>query len=122
MTAEEIYNKALAITGYASSGLSDLTKVNEQALNFVNIAYADLFYLKNSDGFKELGSLSDSPDLEEIQLQDCIGFYIAALIANMLGCDEEYNLYLKTYEEKKKRFKNHSKSSQITDVLPKEWD
>lgn len=122
MTGEEIYNKALAITGYASSALSDLTAVNEQALHFVNIAYADLFYLKKAEGFLPLAQLSDSPDLSEAMTQDCIGYFVAALIANMLGCDEDYSLYKSTYEEKKKRFKSYSTITEISDVLPKEWD
>lgn len=122
MTAQEIYNKALAITGYASSELVDLTEVNSQALNFVNIAYADLFYIKNSDNFTEAEKLSDSIELEEILIQDCIAFYIAAMISNMVGCDEDYSFYLKIYEKKKKRFENRSVIGEIADALPKEWD
>ncbi|MBQ7128543.1 MAG: hypothetical protein IJO19_00965 [Clostridia bacterium] len=119
MTAQNIYQNALAITGYPYSELTDLSEAQTLAVNFVNIAYADLYYTRNDTGFSPITSITDTVDLPENMLNDCISYYVASLIANLLGCEDDFSVFSEVYLKKKQKFIKHSEKDSIVDCLPK---
>lgn len=122
MTVQAIYQNALTITGYNFSELTDLRNANALAVSFVNNAYADLYYINNKEGFTPASSVSDEINLPENMLNDCISYYVAALIANLLGCAEDFSLYSEIYLKKKKKFLRHSQKDSVSDCFSKGWD
>lgn len=119
MTAGKIYQNALAIAGYSYSELTDLSQANSLALNFVNIAYADLFFNLNGEGFTPVTSITDEVDLPENFLNDCISYYVASLVANLLGCEKDFFVFEEIYLKKKKTFLKHSKKDSVIDCFSK---
>ena len=111
MTAQKIIEKASLMLGF--SGANE-QRIQENALTVVNAIYAELFFLENDKGFKEINDFSDEINLSERILNDVMPYGVASLLAFALGDIENQNHYGQIYNLKRKKHVN----TQLTDVLP----
>ena len=57
MTGNELFNQALALTGYGGTTLVDASDIKERALSIIYAVYSDIYFLTKKDGFQKLSSL-----------------------------------------------------------------
>ncbi len=116
MTADKVIKRAIEMLGlndiYGSTGDARLQTASLSALNTV---YADLFYLKNTDGFQEISDISEPLSLDERTLYNVMPYGVAAYIAQSLGDTDSQQFFSILYNSKRKTVVN---TSTIQDMLP----
>jgi hypothetical protein len=116
MTAKDIANKALVLMGYNDmNGNTADPRFQVTALNAVNFVYADLFYCIYTEGFKELGKLSEDVDLPERVLNDVMPYGVASYIAKNVGDGDNQQYFAQIYNTKRRSV---SLGSSVEDVIP----
>ena len=111
MTAQKIIDKSAKMIGY--SGACD-ARLQAVALNALNRIYAELFFLENSENFREIKDLSQKINLKERILYDVMPYGVASVIASSLGDSENANYFATIYNLKRKKCENSS----VIDIIP----
>ena len=82
MTAQKLIEKASLMLGFSGENEQ---RIQENALAVVNAVYAELYFLENDNGFKEIEKFSDEIKLSERVLNDVMPYGVASLLAFSLG-------------------------------------
>lgn len=86
MTAQKIISKALTELSYFDNvGKPDITRYKQTAISALNAIYAEIFYMLGGTDFQSVTSLSDTVNLPERILYDCIHYGVAMKIASTEG-------------------------------------
>lgn len=101
MKAIEIYEKALKMLGYIFEDGSYDDSLNLKALGILNLVYADLFFINNSDGFLPLTSLNDIPKLSERIIADVMPYGVAMHLALSVGDGLNNQIFATIYNSKR---------------------
>ncbi len=116
MTGGDITAKVIFLLGYNDmNGNTSDARFQTAAKNALNFIYSDLFYINNTEGFIELGGLSEDIDLPEIALTDVMPYGVAAFIAQAMGDTQNQQYFSNMYNLKRKRL---AKQEGIRDVMP----
>ena len=115
MKAIEIYEKALKMLGYIFEDGSYDDSLNLKALSILNMVYADLYFIKNNDGFQPLMSLNDIPKLSERIITDVMPYGVAMHLALSAGDGLNNQVFATIYNSKRCSVLNIDSK---TDVIP----
>lgn len=119
MTGNELFNQALALTGYGGTALVDASDIKERALSIINAVYSDIYFLTKKDGFQKLSSLENTLDLTERETVDCAVYGVAKFLAKLLGTDDDYKVFSSIYCYKKTVISRKSGLSEVDDIFAK---
>lgn len=122
MTAKEIFDEALTLTGYGITELFDSSDISSRALVIVNAVYSDVYFLNHKEGFEKIHSIDDTVNIGERELCDCMIYGIAAMIANILGSENDYKVFSSLYNYKKSLLLKKCEITQIQDTFVKGCD
>ncbi|MBR6765268.1 MAG: hypothetical protein IKM06_02160 [Clostridia bacterium] len=111
MNAKGLVDRALLLLGYSEN--YDILSVS--ALNAVNRVYADLFFIDNTEGFKEITELTQPVQLSERLLFDVAPYGVAAHLALSVGESDSQAYLASIYNQKRKKLTG---SGTLQDVLP----
>ncbi len=101
MTAIEIFERALKLLSYIGEDGSYDDSLNLKALSIINAVYADLYFLKNEDGFKPLSNLSETPLLSNRILNDVFVYGVAMHLALSVGDGINQQVFTTIYNSKR---------------------
>lgn len=122
VTAEQLFNTALEISGYNTNDIFETSNIGERLLSIVNTIYSDLYYLNGKKDFVPVTEISQELDLEPQALNNCAVFGVASLIQNILGTTNDYDVFKVIYDCKKQQLKKHCEIGQISDTFVKGSD
>lgn len=117
MSGSEMINKALVLLGYTDSTgeISGEQRFRSRALTVLNNIYADLFYIKHTDGFIPLSKITDNIELSERELNDVMPYGVAALLAQSESDGDQQQIFILLYNSKRAAL---TKSEAVGDVIP----
>lgn len=115
MTALKIIEQAIKLLGYdVLQKTGSVTDIDESAITAVNTVYADLYFLINKDGFKEVTKAEDSVNLPEKALWDIMPYGVASFMASFQGDNDNQQFFSKIYNLKRKGL---SKEESVEDTI-----
>lgn len=120
MTAKELFNEALELAGFGDSEVFKASDFDERMLRIVNAVYAEIFFIGNKDRFSKLDLADEKLNLGEKELYDCAVYGVAALIQNIMGTKEDYEVFEKIYKGKLQELKVKCEMKSVTDTFLKE--
>lgn len=120
MKAREIVNKALRRLGYtADNGNEQLTRrIQNRAIDILNDVYADLWDKEHDKDFVPIDRLDDEINLSSKACAIMV-YGVAAFIAQSENDGDQQQLWMSTYNGKRRRL---SKTTKMQDILPKGYD
>lgn len=122
MTASELFNTALELAGYSEKELLGSSDIGTKIVSIVNTVYADIYFSANKTGFEGISNADDELALDDDALYDCAVYGVAALIQNILGSYEDFEVFDKIYKHKKKRISRKCEVKQIKDTFARGSD
>jgi hypothetical protein len=116
MTASKIIDKAILLLGYDTlKNTGSISGFEHAALTALNIVYADIFYLYNFKGFKEITDVSQPVDLNEKAIFDVMPYGVAAFLASSQGDSDNQQFFSQIYNLKRK---NLISGGAVEDSIP----
>jgi len=104
-TGEEVKNRALQLLNYTDArGRADSTlfaDVVARSLAIVNQVYAECWYSCQSDGFEELGSLTQELQLPRRMIDEVMPYGTAMLMAQSIGDADNQTMMADLYNQKR---------------------
>lgn len=122
MKAIELINNALKMLGYTDSdGNTELaSRIRNCAAVTVNLVYADLWRMFNTDPFIPIKSLNDTINLPQNVLNECFLYGLAMHIARSENDGDQQQFYTLLYNSKRASLSHFEK---VKNTVPQigEW-
>lgn len=122
MTVKEVFSEGLALTGFSNDLYFNSSDISSRMLSIVNTVLADIYYIKQKDGFKRITDENAEIELSEREVYDCLIYGIAAFVVNILGSAEEYKFFEVIYRHKKSILERKCSIGEIQDTFVKGCD
>lgn len=101
MTAQTLFEKALALLNYRDGDGTCDDALTKNALGCINAVYCDLYFLLNSSGYVDATSLRDTLNLPERVFFDVAPYGVAMHLAKMLGDSLNQQIFATIYNSKR---------------------
>lgn len=122
MTANEIFQKSLRLSGLSLTEFSAYSSLTSVCADCVNPVYAELYYLSGKTDFTPLENDTESVVLDEKLIHDCLIYGVCAQLMYMFGAKEDYLVFRELYETKRNKAFRSSKISVIKDTFARGCD
>ena len=122
MTANEIFQKSVRLSGLALAEFSAYTSLTTVVCEVVNPVAAELHYLSGKKNYEPIFNAEQEVILDEQLIHDCLLYGVCAQLMYMFGAKEDYLIFRELYEQKRHNFFRKSKTSQIKDVFARGCD
>lgn len=123
VTGMALFDKAMAMLGYASSeGLNGKEDMLKKSLTFINLIYAELYYplkcVLGDNEFQPLTAIGQEIKLPKIILDDVAPYGLAMYLAQSESDADNQSLFASLYNQKRAR---SLYTGRVCDKLPHVW-
>ncbi len=122
MTANEIFQKSLRLSGLSLTEYSAYSSLTSVCADTINPVYAELYFLSGKTDFAPLKSGEQEVVLDEQLIHDCLLYGVCAQLMYMFGAKEDYLVFRELYEQKRKQKFRSAHISTVKDVFARGCD